>query len=137
MIHSRLGRREEAMASRRMALERAQRHLALNPGDARAWYIGAISLMGLGERTTALEWIGRSLAIDSEDMNSLWNIACAYSVGGEPERALDLLERVFRKGRLNTAWLIHDSDFDLLRGHPRFQALLQGRVLAPEDQPPA
>jgi len=39
---------------------------------------------------------------------------------------LDLLERFIPLANdLNRAWIKHDSDFDSLRGHPRFQKILE------------
>jgi len=51
---------------------------------------------------------------------------CAYAPMGEPDAAIDLLERTVPRvrGRLRTRSR-YDSDLDSLRSHPRFQALLQ------------
>lgn len=51
------------------------------------------------------------------------NVACAYAVAGEADKALDALERVFAEGTANLAWIEQDSDLDALRSHPRFAAL--------------
>jgi adenylate cyclase len=59
-----------------------------------------------------------------DDFSALYNAACFHSLAGEPERALDLLERALAKGNGFPDWLRHDTDFDPLRAHPRFQALL-------------
>jgi hypothetical protein len=36
-----------------------------------------------------------------------------------------LLAKAIKAGFGDTAWLDHDSDFDPVREHPRFQALLE------------
>ncbi len=109
-----------------MALERVSRHLELNGSDARAWYLGALALLDLGESDKGLEWVDRAVAIDPDDANLLYNVACAYSLAGEADRALDTLEKVLDGGFGNRTWLEQDSDFDPLRDHPRFKAMLAG-----------
>jgi serine/threonine-protein kinase len=48
-----------------------------------------------------------------------------YILAGRPENALDLLEPLLKKPTgLSTGWLRIDSNFDSLRGNPRFQKLV-------------
>jgi adenylate cyclase len=54
-----------------------------------------------------------------------YNAACFYSLAGEVERSLDCLENCYLKvGNLNREWLLHDSDLDNVREHPRFAKIL-------------
>ncbi|HEU5171015.1 MAG TPA: protein kinase [Gemmatimonadales bacterium] len=119
-----LDRDEDAKAARREALQVIERHLELYPDDARALYMGANSLVLLGEAARAIEWTERALALDPEDTSILYNVACVYALGGDADRALDCLEQTARLGMRNRAWIENDSDLDSLRGQPRFQALL-------------
>lgn len=120
-----LGRKAEAQAMLRRGLEVAEKHLELNPDDARALYLGAIALNQLGQGERGLEWARRALAMDPEDAGVLYNVACAYAVQGQTEEAIALLEKAIRNGFGQKEWLENDSDLDSLRGHPRFQALLE------------
>jgi adenylate cyclase len=43
---------------------------------------------------------------------------------GETDKAIDCLEKSITSGMGQKEWIEHDSDLDSLRGHPRFQALL-------------
>ena len=52
----------------------------------------AIALACLGERDRAKEWLARALAIDPDDNLARYNAACTYSLLGEIDRAIDLLE---------------------------------------------
>ena len=52
-------------------------------------------------------------------------MACYYGMSGNPERALDLLERAVVSGQGSWDWIAHDGDLAALHGHPRFKALLQ------------
>jgi len=55
-----------------------------------------------------------------------YNAACAYSLLGQHDRALDLLERWFwRVGSDEKLWFKNDSDFAPLKQYPRYQRLIQ------------
>ena len=54
-----------------------------------------------------------------------YNAACFYSLAGEVEKSIDCLENCYQKvGNLNREWLLHDSDLDNVREHPRFAKIL-------------
>jgi adenylate cyclase len=120
-----LGRRDEALDASRHGLKLADAHLELNPDDARAWYLSAGALMRLGQRDQALERARRASAIDPEDPGVLYNVGCVYALAGAAEEALDYLDRAVQNGFGHRDWLENDSDWDAVRGEPRFQALLR------------
>jgi adenylate cyclase len=98
----------------------------MHPENPRPAALGAAGLIAVGENERAREWINRALAIDPDDLLTLYNAACSYAHLDEADRALDLLERFIPLANdLNRAWIKHDSDFDSLRGHPRFQKILE------------
>jgi adenylate cyclase len=111
----------EASAATARAVELAEKHLQLNPGDTRALYLGSSCLMALGDAEKAMDWADRALAIDPNEPEVLYNVACTYSLAGEIDRALDYLEKAIESGFASREWLDSDSDFDLIRDHPRFQ----------------
>jgi serine/threonine protein kinase/Flp pilus assembly protein TadD len=118
-----LGRTADAEAAVRRGVLMAEKHLELNPDDARAWYLGAGALAIRGERQRALEWLDRSLAIDNDDPAVLYNVACTYAALGQPDEALSCLERAVRNGFGHRQWLDHDEDLKSLHGLPRFESL--------------
>lgn len=124
-IYEDLGRPKDAEASRRLGVAIAEAHLAHSPEDARAWYMGANGLVALGERERGLEWADRALSIDAGDAMLLYNIACIDALAGEPDLALDRLERAYEAGFRVKDWLERDSNLDSLRATPRFEALLR------------
>ena len=71
-------------------------------------------------------WIG-ALLVDPDNLNMRYNFACTLVIHlPDHEAALDLLEPFFEQtaqGFLNHAKI--DPDFESIRGHPRFQAMLQ------------
>lgn len=119
----RLGREDEAIAALRQGLQIAERHLELNPDDARALTLGAGALIELDERPRAIEWATRALAIDPNDSGVLYNVACVYAVAGDKDEAIHCLEQAVHNGFGHREWLDNDSDFDVLRSDPRFEAL--------------
>ncbi|MCH8025109.1 MAG: tetratricopeptide repeat protein, partial [Candidatus Marinimicrobia bacterium] len=119
-----LGRKTKAETAYRRSLEIIERHLELNPDDARAHYLGANALIQLGEGKRGLKWARRALAIDPGDALILYNVACIYALSEEIEEAIDYLEKSAKAGATHKEWIEHDSDLDLLRSHPHFQTLL-------------
>ena len=123
-----LGRLQNADSTARRAVELAERELTRHPEDARPAQLGANILIQLGETDRAREWLARAIAIDPDDPLGLYNAACAYSQLGDPEVALDLLERCLPNlGFEKVNWSKYDPDLEPVREHPRFQQLL-GRL---------
>ena len=124
-VYAKLGQTEKEMACHRRGVEAVRKHLELNPDDARALYLGSGSLIAMGETEKGLEWAARAVEIDASDPTSLYNVACTYSVAGRPEQALDYLEQAVQEGFAAKDWLINDGDFEGIREHPRFLALIE------------
>jgi TolB-like protein/Flp pilus assembly protein TadD len=116
--------KREQEAARR-GIERARVVLELNPDDNRAYNLGAFALLRLGEKEEAEEWLKASVARAPMDSIVHYNAACFYSLAGNVEKSLECLENCHLKvGNLNREWLLHDSDLDNVREHPRFARIL-------------
>jgi len=120
-----LGRKAEGEEAQRQGLRVAERHLELNPDDARALYLGATALVEAGQRERALEWTRRALAIDPEDPGVLYNVACTYATLGLLDEAIACIEKSVQNGFGHKEWLENDADLDPIRDNPRFQAVLK------------
>jgi serine/threonine protein kinase/Tfp pilus assembly protein PilF len=120
-----LGRAEEGKAYDARGLEIIQKHVRMHPEDARAILFGGGAYLKRGDLQEAKAWTERALNIDSSDPAILYNAACNYSLMGETEKAIDKLERALTNGFGQREWILHDSDLDPLRGHPRFKELLR------------
>ena len=116
----RLNRIDEALESSRRALAATERRVAINPGESRAWYLGAIDLMYLGQRERALQWAERAVAVDPSEVSTLYNTGCVYAMAGEKDRALANLERAVQLGFAEREWVENDTDWDSVRDDPRF-----------------
>ena len=119
-----LGRHDDARSAYARALTAVERHLDLNPDDARAATMRAVSLCRLGRVEEGLEWAERALVTDDEDAGVRYNAACLFSVAGRVDRALACLEEALAVGFGNRAWLERDPDLDGVRHDPRFAELM-------------
>ena len=124
-IYRSLGREEEAQAAARRALTRVEQHLELYPDDTRALNLGCAGLVELGEKGRAMQWAERSLAIDGDNPDTLYNLACSYALMSESDHALDCLERAGLRGMSIAEWAENDSDLASLHDDPRFQMLME------------
>jgi adenylate cyclase len=106
------------------ALVVVERHMELNPDDARAATMRAVALCRLGRTDEGFKWAERALYADPEDAGVRYNVACLYAVGGAPDRAMDCLELAVSAGFGNRDWLERDPDLDPVRASPRFAELL-------------
>jgi TolB-like protein/cytochrome c-type biogenesis protein CcmH/NrfG len=124
-IYDDLGRTQDARAARERGVAVAERHLEMNPDDARAMYMAANGLVALGERTRGRQWAERALRMRPEDSMLLYNVGCIYSMLGLSGEALDCLEKAVRNGLRQKGWFEHDNNLDPLRTHPRFQQVMR------------
>jgi len=113
----------EARHYAELAVTRAERWLERHPYDARALYLGSGSLIMLGRRSEAEQWAEKAITMQPTT-DTFYNAACTYARLGQLERAIDLLERADMKGR-NYDWMVRDPDLFALKGHPRFEKLLE------------
>jgi serine/threonine protein kinase/Tfp pilus assembly protein PilF len=123
-VYHGLGREAEAVATEHRALRLTEKHIEMHPDDPRALYLGATTLVRMGDHKRGFEWARRSLEIDPEETSILYNVACVYSLMGRTEEAIGCLEKVMEHGTFYKNWAAKDSDLDSIRTDPRFQALL-------------
>jgi adenylate cyclase len=91
-----------------------------------AWALnlGMAGLIEQGDKEKAMQWAERSLAIDGDNPDTLYNVACAYACLHEPERALASLVRAKLHGMSIAERAENDSDLASLHDDPRFHILL-------------
>ena len=125
-LHISQGEQDKALAVTREGIRRVRAVLDRNPRDNRALNMGAFALLRLGETQKATEWMLSSLENAAMDSIIQYNGACFFSLAGQVDRALDCLENCLVKvGNINREWLVHDSDMDNIRDHPRFAEIIR------------
>lgn len=125
-----LGRSERARERYGRALGVLEAHMLMNPDDARAATMRAVSLCRVGRADEGLLWAERAVAIDPEDAGIRYNAACLYALAGERDRAITMLRSAIEAGFGNLDWIRNDPDLASLRGNPELEALLQSPVAA-------
>jgi len=115
----------EMKKANQRALELVRKHLEMYPDDARAYYLGAIILVEEDEGEEALKWTAKAISIEPNETKVLYNAACIYSLLGEVDMALDYFEKAVNSGYASREWIEKDTDFDQIRGHPRFNKILE------------
>ncbi len=119
-----LGRTEQYIDVARHAMQVMERRLLIDPQDGRALQLGTVVAARLGLRDKARDFAARAIKSRPDAFATYYNVACAYSVLGDVDDALSMLDRAVRHGRGNLEWIGNDPDFDPLRSDPRFDALL-------------
>ena len=124
-----LGLQQEFAVAARQCLERVEAEIEAHPDNAGALAFGSTLLAETGQRARAEDWAARATIIGPDDYVVRYNAARTYALLGEPEAALEWLERSFDSSavwrRRLALWMKGDEDIDPLRGHPRFHALLR------------
>ena len=118
------GEPERGQQLARATLEVALRQIEIDPENVRAYYFAAIMQLHLGDVEAGRSNVETALALRPDDYGTLYNAACFHALAGEPNRALDLLERSISTGEGFRDWIEHDADFENLRKLPRFHELL-------------
>ena len=121
-----LGDEEGARRSARRALARTESVIAAEPdnGSAMSHFISALATLGEADRAKAAA--KRATLLDPDNVNLQYNIACTLILDlNEIEAALDVLAPAFEKVTMEAVhWAKADPDFDAVREHPRFKAMV-------------
>jgi tetratricopeptide (TPR) repeat protein len=76
----------------------------------------------LGQDSLAIDYALRCLEVDPD---TYYNVACAYALAGNAEKAVEYLRKAFEDGFVGLFHLTRDVDFDAIRQDPAFQALIE------------
>ncbi|WP_217371831.1 TPR end-of-group domain-containing protein [Ruegeria arenilitoris] len=126
MILTRLGEKATGRDYVDLGLQRAKIAADLYPDNPDPLELGASTLAQRGEFDSAREWLDRALRIRGGSDGGSFNIACVYSLLGETDLALDVLERIVEDAGPDVRqWLSVDPDLESIRDDPRFKELMK------------
>jgi non-specific serine/threonine protein kinase len=120
-----LDRKEDFRDACRRGLEKAEAQIKLEPDDARAWYLGAQALCGLGERDKGIEWIRHALSDFPADTAIYYNAACVFSELGMFDEVMECFGKAIFGGFAHKDWIDNDPYFENVRRDPRFSKILE------------
>jgi tetratricopeptide (TPR) repeat protein len=114
-----LGRLEEAIASYDKALE-------IKPDKHEAWNNRGYALRNLGRLEEAIASYDKALEIKPDLHEAFYNKACSYALHNEVDLSIQHLQQAINLNPDKYREMAkNDSDFDSVRSHTRFQALIQ------------
>ncbi len=115
-----LGRLEEAIASYDKALE-------FQPDKHEAWNNRGYALGNLGRIEEAIASYDKALEFKPDNDDAFYNKACCYALHSKIDQAIQNLQQAIALNSDKYREMAKtDSNFDSLRSHPKFQALIQG-----------
>ena len=126
MCYSAMGQTEKEDDAARRAMERINRALEEDPSDTFVLTCKVLGLAHYGEAEQAKKLALRVKAIDPDSPGIDYCLACAMSLLGEIDTALDFLEASLIRVRAPSFrnWVKRDTDLDALRDTPRFKRLI-------------
>ena len=102
-----------------------RRYLQSSPDNAFAWNRIGTSQVQQKKYAEAVKSLERAVEIGGGSATDFYNLACAHALAGEPDQALDNVERAIAAGFKRRAQYQSDPDLASLRDLPRFKALMQ------------
>jgi tetratricopeptide (TPR) repeat protein len=120
----RLGLHRDAHRTALASVESAERMLRRRPDDVRSLSLGGCLMPVLGRVAEARRWTARAVALEPDEPYVNMNAACFHASVGEQDEAFAFLARVPLSPIGNCPWILHDSSFDDLHGHPRFTEIM-------------
>ncbi len=94
-------------------------------GDEDDWYEVGLDLLRLRKTNDAIHAFQQSIANGEKTGAATYNIACAYSLGGDVRNGMSWLEKSIENGFSSDDKFENDPDIALLRQQPGFDALRQ------------
>ncbi len=108
------------------AVEEFRRVLDEAPYDFQANYRIAFVYLLMKDYAKSILHFEIARRVQPGDDLTLYNLACAYSLDGQIEKAIDTLAEAVKAGFADSQHMEADPDLAPLRTHPRFHQLLDG-----------
>lgn len=106
-------------------LRRLQWRLRMNPNDRDTLFEIGMKYLQIGDTKNGILYLNKAVAVSPKDGITHYNLACAYSVAGRVDQAMDALENCVDYGYTDLDWMLKDGDLRNVRKHPRFAKLVK------------
>jgi FG-GAP repeat/Tetratricopeptide repeat/FG-GAP-like repeat len=106
------------------AIKQMEEVTAHEPKHGRSWRVLGTAYQQAKEFDKAIEAYGKSLELEPQNQSPLYNIAAAYALKGDRERAFEWLTKARATHRVDMTGLAQDEDLASLRRDSRFASLL-------------
>ncbi|BBM86009.1 TPR end-of-group domain-containing protein [Candidatus Uabimicrobium amorphum] len=106
-------------------LRRLKWRLRMNPRDRDTLFEIGMKYLQIGDTKNGILYLNKAVAVSPKDGITYYNLACAYSVAGRVELAMDALEKSVDYGYTDLDWMLKDGDLRNVRKHPRFVKLVK------------
>ncbi|MDP6408217.1 MAG: serine/threonine-protein kinase [Planctomycetota bacterium] len=123
-VLKRLERQEEAEDLAERGIAAARKEIEKNPDNQEARLHMALLLGRMGSHDEALRVVTAALRVSPKDGYTSYHAGCVFAVIGEVPEALDHLEKAHARGFFIHSELRNNTDLELLRGTPEFEALV-------------
>ena len=100
------------------------RAIDLDPEDTAAYNNRGTAYAALNDYERAIADYDRAIDLDPDDPMAYYNTACAYALQQNVTQACDWLQKAIALDQTRRDDACTDHDFDPIRDHPSFQALL-------------
>jgi tetratricopeptide (TPR) repeat protein len=102
-----------------------QQYTKQNPNDPLAWHRLGTSQIYLRQLPEAIKSLEQAIKVGGGAALDFYNLACAFALSGQKEKALDNLEKAIDAGFTDRRQYETDTDLDSLREIERFKELLK------------
>jgi tetratricopeptide (TPR) repeat protein len=123
-VLQRLNRYEEAIETADQGIAAARQHLPAVPNNMAASLHMAMLLARMGRTDDARAEAARARELAPKDGYTAFHAGCVYALTAELAEAIECLATAQSRGYFIQSELARNTDFDVLRGLPEFQALV-------------
>jgi tetratricopeptide (TPR) repeat protein len=102
----------------------SKRHQESRPKTAEGYYARGIAALNSRDFDRALQYLTKSEEMVPNQEYVYYALAAVYGLQGDSDQALNHLEKAIRLRPQNRVQALHDDDFHVLAGDPRFTRLL-------------
>ncbi|MBT8141561.1 MAG: tetratricopeptide repeat protein [Gammaproteobacteria bacterium] len=119
-LYTALDDQSAALETYQKAYARVAAHIKDYPENQRAYQLGAICLLKLGEHAKANQWAEQAVNLAPNDPATRYNTACFYSLAGDLDKAFKYLKDSIS----SRSWIENDPELDVLREDPRYTEII-------------